>query len=100
MPYVEPLGRHAPDYRFVVREADRILDENVVLEPPVQLKELVENAGLQLVYADFPHHLSNVMGFFDPGENQIVVNRTDAPNRQRFTVAHEFGHAVCIENLS
>jgi len=91
--YIEALGRPAPDYRLVSREIDLCLEDNSIIEPPVPLQEMVENAGLRITFANFPAKLSNVMWFFDPNEQRIVVNRADAPNRQRFTIAHEFGHA-------
>lgn len=99
MEFVEALGRQAPDYRMVVNAADKVLVDNVILEPPVELKEIVENAGLTILFADFPEELSNVMGFYDLGLRHIVVNRADPPNRQRFTVAHEFGHSILHREL-
>jgi Zn-dependent peptidase ImmA (M78 family) len=86
------LGRPAPDYRLVKRVADRVLDENVITEPPVLAKDICHNYGIGVLFADFGNLSSEVAGFFDFSTKKIFVNRADPGNRQVFTIAHEFGH--------
>jgi len=37
---------------------------------------------------------ADVAGAIDHGQRHIFVNKNDPPTRQRFTLAHELGHAV------
>lgn len=90
--YIEGLGRNAPDYDLVQSVVRDVLHENSIIEPPISPREIAENYGLRVIFADFPDSLSNVMGFFDFEGGGIYVNAADAPNRQTFTVAHELGH--------
>jgi Zn-dependent peptidase ImmA (M78 family) len=94
MGFIQELGREAPDYRYVLKEVDRILKENTIIEPPVLPREIAENYGIKVLFAQFPENLSQVMGFFDFERDQIIVNSTDPANRQTFTIAHELGHAI------
>lgn len=90
--YHDHLGRIAPDYRQVKQVVDRVLNENVITEPPVLPKDICQNYGITVLFADFGKLSSEVSGFFDFATKRIFVNRADPSNRQVFTIAHEFGH--------
>lgn len=62
-------------------------------EPPVDLADLTEQLGLQVVYKELEPDTSGVLVRND--EHAVVgVNASHHPNRQRFTIAHEVGHFV------
>jgi Zn-dependent peptidase ImmA (M78 family) len=92
--FVEALERDAPDYAGVLLKVSQVLKENSVFEPPVLPKELAENYGHSVIFAEFPDHAKDVMGFLDLDTSEIFVNSADPPNRQTFTIAHELGHAL------
>jgi len=62
--------------------------------PPVLPREIAQNYGIEVVFAAFPTHISEVMGFYDFDGRKIFVNADDHVNRQTFTIAHELGHAL------
>ena len=82
----------APDYGRAEAKAREVLRENFVTEPPVPIEQLVTNYDLQAVEADFSPKYSNVAGFINLENKQVVLNRSDAGTRQAFTLAHELGH--------
>lgn len=81
-----------PRYSLAKKEAQNVLKNNYIDMPPINVRELVGNYGLQLRFAEFPEQMSGVCGFLDTDEKAIWVNVKDSPNRQNFTIAHELGH--------
>jgi Zn-dependent peptidase ImmA (M78 family) len=78
----------------VVKKAEDLLEENFILEPPVDVYELARLNGLEIIEKKFPKEQSHISGFvtIDNGINRMYVNLNDAPSRRKFTVAHELGH--------
>jgi Zn-dependent peptidase ImmA (M78 family) len=100
MPEFHPhLGRSAPDYRLVRQTVDRVLTENVVTTPPVLPKEIAQNYGIEVLFADFGGVSNEVSGFFDFSARAIYVNNKDPSTRQGFTIAHELGHFMLHSDL-
>lgn len=60
-------------------------------ELPVDLDALAEKAGIRIKYGDFDDEMSG-FAYQKSGVKYIGVNITESPVRQRFTIAHEFGH--------
>lgn len=81
-----------PDYRRVCEVVEKILDNNLISEPPVNAQKIAEDSGIEVVFADFPEQLRDVCGFLDFKNKIIYVSNQDAPYRQNFTIAHELGH--------
>lgn len=81
-----------PRYRKVKSEVKKVLNENFIENPPVNVRDLVENYGLTLKFAEFPEQMDGVCGFLDTDEKAIWVNAKDKTKRQNFTIAHELGH--------
>lgn len=81
-------------YENAIREAQRVLNENFVLRPPVDPYELATNEGLLVSEREFPTDVSNLAGYINIAEQVVVVNTLDALNRRKFTVAHELGHWI------
>jgi Zn-dependent peptidase ImmA (M78 family) len=60
--------------------------------PPVDLKTLVESEGLE--YQEVDYFEDDVDALIIPFDGRIIaaVNQNHAPNRRRFSLAHELGH--------
>lgn len=91
-----------PDGSLAVEEQGRQLAEAVRgklklgLGPVLDLAELAESTvGVDTAVVDLPHRVSGFTAT-DPGRNVtlVLVNSTDVPDRQRFTLAHELGHVL------
>ena len=61
-------------------------------DPPVRLAPLLERFGIKLYYEDFKK--LDGIAIKSPKVGIIVVNRNIPVVRQRFTIAHEFGHLI------
>lgn len=82
------------DYRKAKFEAQRLLGKFDVCDPIVPVFEIAKREGLQIVYFTPEDKLNDVSGFFDPKTNTIYINKSDSPQRQHFTIAHELGHFI------
>ncbi|MEK7572092.1 MAG: ImmA/IrrE family metallo-endopeptidase [Patescibacteria group bacterium] len=89
------------DFSKAESEATDILKNFGVDSPPIPLLDIVSSYGLVISYADFSAipRGNEIAGFIDLKQNKIVVNEDDAPNRQRFTIAHELGHFIMHQNF-
>ncbi len=83
-----------PDYRKAEREANRLLREAGVFQPPVNPVQIAQNLELNVEFVAFSGESAEVSGLFDFDSRTIMVNREDPGNRQTFTIAHELGHSV------
>jgi Zn-dependent peptidase ImmA (M78 family) len=59
--------------------------------PPVSEQEAARLAGLDVIPYDFPPEISGVL-VYSGDIKAIGVNKSHAPVRQRFSIAHELGH--------
>lgn len=73
------------------QRAGEVLRELGIVSPPVEVDEIVAQAGITVRYMPLEDDLSGMI-FSNSGVPMIVVNSLHHPNRQRFTLAHEFGH--------
>lgn len=80
-----------PDTSHAREEARRILQEAGVRSAPVPIERIIRSAGIVLQHAPLADELSG-MAVIKQGVPIIGVNALHHPNRQRFTLAHEFGH--------
>jgi Zn-dependent peptidase ImmA (M78 family) len=81
-----------PNYEKAKQEAARVLDENNVFKPPVDVREIASNYGIKIVSVIFKSGHKDIAGFFDFPENTIYINSEEAFSRNTFTIAHELGH--------
>jgi Zn-dependent peptidase ImmA (M78 family) len=77
-------------------EADRLLKEYHVHEPPVPVGDIARGEGAQIARDRFE---GNESGFIlrDGKMTIIGVNTLTSRRRQRFTIAHELGHLLLHE---
>lgn len=77
-----------------IAKAKEILENNGIDIPPIPVEEIIENYSLQLQFIDLKEKSREISGLYDSHSRIIYVNVDDTPARQRFTIAHEFGHAL------
>lgn len=65
---------------------------------PVPLEKVGEHFGAKIRYAPLDEELSGII-FIRDAVPIIGINAIHHPNRQRFTLAHEFGHLVLHKHL-
>jgi Zn-dependent peptidase ImmA (M78 family) len=77
-------------------EADRLLKEYQIHEPPVPVGDIARGEGAQIARQRFE---GNESGFiFRDGKLTVIgVNTITSRRRQRFTIAHELGHLLLHE---
>ncbi|HMJ35623.1 MAG TPA: XRE family transcriptional regulator [Baekduia sp.] len=74
--------------------ARELLDRCGIHQPPVKLKDIARTLRVPIKTWDFPDSLSALIVEVDDDNYVIGVNQHHARNRQRFSLAHELGHAV------
>lgn len=87
------MTERTANYQRAELAAEKMLKENFIIEPPVDVLEIARNTGLYVLEGSFDRY-SDVAGYLDMNSGRIVVNEAEPSNRQAFTVAHEIGHYV------
>ena len=85
--------RQKLDRQSCEQQAERILKAANIDSWPVRVDRLAKEEGIKIRYEPLDDELSG-MCFYKDGVPIIGVNSRHAPNRQRFTIAHEFGHII------
>ncbi len=75
-------------------QADKVLADNLVSEPPVKVTDIARNYGLLVEEVDLGSMGYRVAGFIDPIQKVIYVNQKDRSYKKAFTVAHELAHWI------
>jgi len=90
----------SPNFNKAIDKSTEVLSSFGVDSPPVPLIDIVTSYGIDIVYANFSSipKGNEIAGFIDLDRNKIFVNKSDSPSRQRFTIAHEFGHYLLHES--
>jgi Zn-dependent peptidase ImmA (M78 family)/DNA-binding XRE family transcriptional regulator len=74
--------------------AKHVLTMAAVEDPPVDLDRVTRALHIPVIAWSFPDALSALLADTEEGGFVIGVNRWHHPNRRRFSIAHECGHAV------
>lgn len=79
-----------PNYERAKKEAEKVLDENSYLTPPILAYKLCEIYNININFVIFNEdRISGMMNF---STNTIYINNQEHPKRGNFTIAHELGH--------
>lgn len=87
------------NYLQIEEITENILKKNLIKKPPVPVKDLIEDAGVDVVFTRFKKMGDKIAGFTDFKEKKIYINAEDNFNRQIFTMAHEYGHWILHKSL-
>lgn len=79
-----------PRYSRIEKLVAEILEKNSVTEPEVPIEKLIRAEGIRIVYEDL-NELSGMI-IRQGDEATIAVHAEHNRARQKFTLAHEFGH--------
>ena len=86
----------APSYRDLLNEHDSLTIRRFQKSPPVNVVGIAKAFGLKVYHDDLRQGVSGkiLKDALHGGTSgySIVINSNEAPNRQRFTIAHEIGH--------
>lgn len=77
--------------------AGKILNESKItlLDYPINPVQIANSLGIRVIEYDFPKNRNVSGSVIKRDENiKILVNSNDPLPRQRFTIAHELGHAL------
>jgi Zn-dependent peptidase ImmA (M78 family) len=76
------------------KRAAALLEDQGISDLPIPVEEISEHLGLEVFYETLPTETSSVLIRQPDGRRVIGVNARHAPRRQRFSLAHEIGHAL------
>jgi Zn-dependent peptidase ImmA (M78 family) len=71
--------------------ARALLEQHAVRAAPVPVERIAKALGIRVEYAPLDDELSG-LAYVRDGVPFVGVNTLHAPNRQRFTLAHELAH--------
>ena len=80
--------------RPAIRRAEQVLADMGVTEVPVPVEAVAHQFGLNVVFQDLPRDTSAVIVRTSDGRRVIGINGGHSDTRQRFSIAHEIGHAL------
>lgn len=83
-------------YRELLNDQDSLTIQRFQKSPPINVVGIATAFGLRVYHDDLDPGISGKI-IRDPGHGgvsgySIVINSSEAPNRQRFTIAHEIAH--------
>lgn len=82
-----------PTREAIERIAEDILERHGIDRAPVDVEGLAREMGYEVVFDRFPGDLSGTLIRDDDGSITVGINSFHHEVRQRFSIAHEIGHA-------
>ena len=79
---------------MTTRRAEQALAETGATEVPVDVEAIALRFGLKVVFKALPRDTSAVIIRASDGRRIIGINDGHSTTRQRFSIAHEIGHAL------
>jgi Zn-dependent peptidase ImmA (M78 family)/transcriptional regulator with XRE-family HTH domain len=100
------LGAYTPEVSIPARADLRHFAEHVGVrersrlqlgdQPILNLRQVMENdGGLRVFYGPMPSSVAGMYAFAADLGYCVFINRKHPPERQRYTLAHEYGHFLC-----
>ena len=80
-----------------VDAANDVLGRFWDLTLPVDPIAIANMMGISVYYSD---DLGSLSGFYDAEEKEILIHQHESSQRQRFSIAHELGHAILRHGTS
>lgn len=70
-----------------------LLDNDMLYKVPVDVIGIAKAYGISVYTAEFSNEISGAIRYNEKEEKfEIIVNKNNSKERQRFTIAHELGH--------
>lgn len=88
-----------PNFAKAAREANMLIERRAIKYPPVDPVEIAESLGLSVSQIEMPEKFSNVSGFMDFKNEEIVINKNQSERKKRFAIAHEIGHFILHSSI-
>lgn len=80
--------------RVVEKQAEHVLERMGITKPPVDVEKVARGLGYKVVFKYYDDdELSGTVFTDSRGAITLGINTFQAPVRQRFSIAHEIGHA-------
>lgn len=89
-------GDKAENLKKARAEAQRVLDENHITEPPVPIESVLDSYGLDYEEGEFDE--SETVGFIDLDEKTIFVDWDASPEKKAFDLARGLGLYLLYKN--
>ena len=86
------MVKRRPRYE-VERLAEQLIEQAGVTKPPIKVERLAKLLNYPIVYQRFAGDASGTVLLDDDGTITIGINSYHPRVRQRFSIAHEIGHA-------
>jgi len=87
---------------YARKMARKVLEDCRITSPPVDLKVIMDRKGYEYIEVDnFPDKVDALfLKNENDGKTYAAVNAGHHPHRQRFSLAHEFGHLLLNHDLN
>lgn len=72
-------------------QAEKLVEDLRIVRPPVDVEDVARRLQLRIAKENLGKDVAGLL-ITTPYDRLIVVQRSDPPTRQRFTIAHEIGH--------
>lgn len=86
-------------WKFVRRQAAKLLLECGILAPPVEVDAIADELGIEVYESALGPDVSGML-VYKKELPVIYVNNAHHENRKRFSIAHELGHFVLSHDFS
>ncbi len=80
------------------KQAKELREKAGVRSVPVSVEKIAKFLGVEIRYVSLDDELSGMV-FIKDATVFVAVNALHHPNRQRFSIAHEIGHAVMHKSM-
>ena len=80
------------DWDNARKEARKIVSKYDIKQPPVNVFEIAEKEGIEVVFFSPDFANEDVSGLIQTEEKKVYLNAEESPQRQAFTLAHELAH--------
>ena len=72
-----------------------LLNRHNYIDDMVDIADIVRQQNYNVFIDDLD---SNISGYVDHDNKEVVLNKNETPERRRFTLAHELGHIILNSN--
>ncbi len=82
----------AADWDKARKVARELISKYNIKEPPVNVFDIAEDAGIKIVFFKPDKSTEDVSGLLEKDSKKIYLNASESAKRQAYTLAHELAH--------